>query len=100
LNDIGEIADIAARGLGLTVFPDDTFDIDVPDNRRPGAQFVDDLLAGLDDRHAGREGDPRAAGHMGVADRGRVGDDRADLVVVDPQGLSPRQRLADWVVHL
>jgi hypothetical protein len=56
-----EIADIAARGLGLAVLPDHALDIDIPDHRRMGAQLVDDLLAGFDDGRGGREGDLRAA---------------------------------------
>src|SRR5213595_2889975 len=82
-----EVADIAACGLGLAILPDHTLDIDVPDHRGAAAQFVDDLFAGFDDCHAGGEGNPRAAGHVSVADRGGVGDDRANLVVVDAQGL-------------
>ena len=80
-----EIADIAARRPGVAVLPDDAFDIDAPDHRGAGAQLVDELLAGVDDRHAGGEGHARAAGHMGVADRGGVGDDRPHLVVIDPK---------------
>jgi len=86
-----KIADITAPGLRLTVLPDHTFNIDIPNHRRAGAQLVDDLLAGLDNRHAGGKGDARPAGHEGVADRRGVGDDRAYLIVVDPQGLGRHQ---------
>jgi len=59
-----EVADIAGSGFRLAVLPHDTLDIDIPDQCGAGAQLLDHLLTGVDDRHAGGEGDVRAAGHI------------------------------------
>ena len=87
-----EIADIAAGGLRAAVLPDHAVGIDLPDLGGTLAQFVDDLVAGVDHRHAGCEGDARAAGGLRVADRSGVGDDRAHAVVVDAERLGRHHR--------
>ena len=80
-----ELADIAARRLGVAVLPVDAFDVDIPDLRGTAAQLDDDLLAGADHRYAAGVGHARAAGDVGVGYRGGVADRGADMVVRNAQ---------------
>ncbi len=87
-----EVADIAARRLGVAVLPHHALRVDLPHLGRPHAQLVDDLPRGVDHGRAGRERDSRAAGDVRIPDRRGIGDDRAHQVVVDPQRLGRHDR--------
>ena len=67
---------IGSGRIGAAVSPIDRLGTDVPNHCGALLQLIDDLFGCLHGRHAGREGDAAAAGHMREPDRGGVGDDR------------------------
>ena len=83
---------LAAGRLGEPVLPDHALRVHVPDQRRPLAQVLDHRLGGVHHRDAGGEGHARTAGHVRVADRPGIGDDRPHLPVVHAQRLGRHDR--------
>jgi hypothetical protein len=62
----GKSPTLLLAGLASPFSHTTTLDIDIPDQCGADAQFLDHLLARLDDRHPGRKGHARAAAVLAV----------------------------------
>ena len=87
-----QVAVLGAHRLGMASFPGDVGDRDFPHLGRTLLQHLDGVAGGENACHRGREGAAAAVGHVVMAERAGVGDDRLHLRVGDAQLLGDAQR--------